>query len=121
MHLSHPESFKPNRKHSQGIFMPYVAKCCFHLSMNLNRISILRTMHSMFRSHYGKFVVQQDVMVPGTGILAAMIPKSSEQGSVPIGKKPSLFGIKSAASMACPHVTAAVALIKSDMKNGVLQ
>ncbi|KAJ1381489.1 Peptidase S8/S53 domain [Sesbania bispinosa] len=45
--------------------------------------------------------------------LAAMIPKTDEPGSVPIGKKPSLFGIKSGTSMACPHVTGAAAFIKS--------
>jgi subtilisin family serine protease len=42
-----------------------------------------------------------------------MVPKSDEPGSVPIGKKPSLFGIKSGTSMACPHVTGAAAFIKS--------
>ena len=52
-------------------------------------------------------------MAPGIGILAAMIPQSDEPGSVPIGKKPSLFGIKSGTSMACPHVTGAAAFIKS--------
>ncbi|MCI45351.1 subtilisin-like protease-like, partial [Trifolium medium] len=52
-------------------------------------------------------------MAPGVAILAAMVPKSDEPGSVPIGKKPSLFGIKSGTSMACPHVTGAAAFIKS--------
>ena len=52
-------------------------------------------------------------MAPGIGILAAMMPKSTEPGSVPIGKKPSLFSIKSGTSMACPHVTGAAAFIKS--------
>ena len=70
-------------------------------------------MHSMFLSHYEKFVVQPDVMAPGVGILAAVIPKSKEPGSVPIGKKPSLYAIKSGTSMACPHVTGAAAFIKS--------
>lgn len=56
-------------------------------------------------------------MAPGIGILAAMIPKSTEPGSVPIGKKPSLFGIKSGTSMACPHVTGAAAFIKSVHQN----
>ncbi|KAK7314032.1 hypothetical protein VNO77_39240 [Canavalia gladiata] len=58
-------------------------------------------------------ILKPDVMAPGIGILAAMIPKSNEPGSVPIGKKPSLFGIKSGTSMACPHVTGAAAFIKS--------
>ncbi|TKY68426.1 CO(2)-response secreted protease [Spatholobus suberectus] len=58
-------------------------------------------------------ILKPDVMAPGIGILAAMIPKSNEPGSVPIGKKPSLFGIKSGTSMACPHVTGATAFIKS--------
>lgn len=52
-------------------------------------------------------------MAPGVSILAAMIPKSDEPGSVPIGEKPSLFGIRSGTSMACPHVTGAAAFIKS--------
>lgn len=56
-------------------------------------------------------------MAPGTGILAAMIPKNNDQGSVPIGNKPSLFGIKSGTSMACPHVTGAAAFIKSVHRN----
>lgn len=51
-------------------------------------------------------------MAPGVAILAAMIPKT-EEGSVPIGKKVSKFGIKSGTSMACPHVTGAAAFIKS--------
>ncbi|XP_027353718.1 CO(2)-response secreted protease-like [Abrus precatorius] len=58
-------------------------------------------------------ILKPDVIAPGTGILAAMIPKSNEPGSVPLGKKPSLFGIKSGTSMACPHVTGAAAFIKS--------
>ncbi|KAK4285276.1 hypothetical protein QN277_002001 [Acacia crassicarpa] len=58
-------------------------------------------------------ILKPDIMAPGIGILAAMIPKSTEPGSVPAGKKPSLFGIKSGTSMACPHVTGAAAFIKS--------
>ncbi|KAK2354260.1 CO(2)-response secreted protease [Trifolium repens] len=58
-------------------------------------------------------ILKPDVMAPGVSILAAMVPKSDEPGSVPIGKKPSLFGIKSGTSMACPHVTGAAAFIKS--------
>ena len=52
-------------------------------------------------------------MAPGVAILAAMIPREEEAGSVPIGKKVSKFGIKSGTSMACPHVTGAAAFIKS--------
>ncbi|XP_057452695.1 CO(2)-response secreted protease-like [Lotus japonicus] len=52
-------------------------------------------------------------MAPGVSIFAAMIPKSDEPGSVPIGEKSSLFGIRSGTSMACPHVTGAAAFIKS--------
>ncbi|KAL5150586.1 CO(2)-response secreted protease [Glycine soja] len=58
-------------------------------------------------------ILKPDVMAPGVGILAAVIPKSKEPGSVPIGKKPSLYAIKSGTSMACPHVTGAAAFIKS--------
>ena len=64
-------------------------------------------------TNYTKPVVQPDIMAPGIGILAALIPKTTEPGSVPIGKKPSLFNIRSGTSMACPHVTGAAALIKS--------
>ncbi|XP_004514295.1 CO(2)-response secreted protease-like [Cicer arietinum] len=58
-------------------------------------------------------ILKPDVMAPGVSILAAMVPKSDEPGSVPIGKKPSLFGIKSGTSMACPHVSGAAEFIKS--------
>ncbi|MED6120540.1 hypothetical protein PIB30_118845 [Stylosanthes scabra] len=59
-------------------------------------------------------ILKPDVMAPGVGILGAMIPKSDEAGSsVPIGEKPSSFGIRSGTSMACPHVTGAAAFIKS--------
>ncbi|XP_028790113.1 CO(2)-response secreted protease-like [Neltuma alba] len=58
-------------------------------------------------------ILKPDIMAPGIGILAAMIPINTEPGSVPAGKKPSLFGIKSGTSMACPHVTGAAAFIKS--------
>ncbi|BAT89846.1 hypothetical protein VIGAN_06094700 [Vigna angularis var. angularis] len=62
-------------------------------------------------------ILKPDVMAPGIGILAAMIPKSTDPGSVPIGNNPSLFGIKSGTSMACPHVTGAAAFIKSVHQN----
>ncbi|KAI4332873.1 hypothetical protein L6164_017748 [Bauhinia variegata] len=58
-------------------------------------------------------ILKPDIMAPGTAILAAVVPKSTEPGSVPIGKKPSFYGIKSGTSMACPHVTGAAAFIKS--------
>ena len=57
-------------------------------------------------------IFQPDIMAPGVSILAAMIPRT-EPGSVPIGKKPSQFAIKSGTSMACPHVTGAASLIMS--------
>ncbi|KAF7836283.1 CO(2)-response secreted protease-like [Senna tora] len=62
-------------------------------------------------------ILKPDIMAPGIGILAAVAPLSTEPGSVPIGKKPSLYSIKSGTSMACPHVTGAAALIKSVHKN----
>lgn len=49
--------------------------------------------------------VQPDITAPGVGILSAMIP-NDEKGS-------SLFGITSGTSMACPHVSGAMAFIKS--------
>ncbi|KAF2300872.1 hypothetical protein P3X46_001691 [Hevea brasiliensis] len=57
-------------------------------------------------------ILKPDIMAPGVAIIAAMIPKN-ESGSVPIGKKPSGYAIKSGTSMACPHVTGAAAFIKS--------
>lgn len=51
-------------------------------------------------------------MAPGVAILAATIPER-EPGNVPIGMKPSQFGIKSGTSMACPHVTGAASLVMS--------
>ncbi|KAJ7949431.1 Subtilisin-like protease [Quillaja saponaria] len=57
-------------------------------------------------------ILKPDIMAPGVAILAAMMP-STEPGSVPMGKKPSEFAIKSSTSMACPHVTGAAAFIRS--------
>ncbi|GMP78195.1 hypothetical protein CsSME_00034230 [Camellia sinensis var. sinensis] len=51
-------------------------------------------------------------MAPGVAILAAKVP-NKEDGSVPIGKAPSLFDLRSGTSMACPHVSGAAAFIKS--------
>lgn len=51
-------------------------------------------------------------MAPGVAILATMIPKEGA-GSVPVGKKPSGYAIRSGTSMACPHVSGAAAFIQS--------
>ncbi|KAI3848188.1 hypothetical protein MKX03_022363, partial [Papaver bracteatum] len=56
-------------------------------------------------------ILKPDVAAPGVAILAAMIPPT--KGSVPPGKRPSKFAIKSGTSMACPHVAGAAAFIKS--------
>ncbi|KAL5718967.1 hypothetical protein ACHQM5_011813 [Ranunculus cassubicifolius] len=57
-------------------------------------------------------ILKPDITAPGVGIVAAMIP-NTERGSIPPGKKPSPFAVKSGTSMACPHVTGASAFIKS--------
>lgn len=51
-------------------------------------------------------------MAPGVAILAATVPKIEPYYGAP-GNKSSAFGIKSGTSMACPHVTGAMAFIKS--------
>ncbi|CAN4111372.1 unnamed protein product [Withania somnifera] len=50
-------------------------------------------------------ILKPDITAPGVGILSSSIP-NAEKGS-------SLFGIKSGTSMACPHVSGAMAFIKS--------
>ncbi|KAM1263254.1 hypothetical protein ACFXTH_028266 [Malus domestica] len=57
-------------------------------------------------------ILKPDIMAPGVAILAAIAPKN-ETGTVPNGKKPSKFSIKSGTSMACPHVSGTAAFIKS--------
>ncbi|KAJ8573052.1 hypothetical protein K7X08_009563 [Anisodus acutangulus] len=51
-------------------------------------------------------ILKPDITAPGVGILSAMIPNQDEKTS-------SLFGITSGTSMACPHVSGAMAFIKS--------
>ncbi|PHT74821.1 hypothetical protein T459_22098 [Capsicum annuum] len=51
-------------------------------------------------------ILKPDITAPGVGILSAMIPNTDD-------KKSSLFGITSGTSMACPHVSGAMAFIKS--------
>lgn len=57
--------------------------------------------------------MQPDIMAPGVAILAASIPTIIDHGDIPVGKKPSLFAIKSGTSMASPHVAGAAAFVKS--------
>ncbi|CAL5416870.1 unnamed protein product [Camellia sinensis] len=57
-------------------------------------------------------ILKPDMMAPGVAILAATKP-NKEDGSVPIGKAPSLFDLRSGTSMACPLVIGAAAFIKS--------
>ncbi|KAF8028173.1 hypothetical protein BT93_E0933 [Corymbia citriodora subsp. variegata] len=57
-------------------------------------------------------ILKPDIMAPGVAILAAVIPKN-EPGTVPVGKEPPKFSIKSGTSMSCPHVSGAAAIIKS--------
>ncbi|GAA0149336.1 hypothetical protein LIER_36910 [Lithospermum erythrorhizon] len=55
---------------------------------------------------------EPDIMAPGVAILAAIPADSKISGTLP-GMNPPSFGIKSGTSISCPHVTGAVALIKS--------
>ncbi|KAM7265465.1 hypothetical protein ACFE04_003148 [Oxalis oulophora] len=57
-------------------------------------------------------ILKPDIMAPGVAILAAVIPEV-EEGSVPIGKNPPSYALKSGTSMAAPHVTGAAAFVKS--------
>ncbi|XP_068658336.1 CO(2)-response secreted protease-like [Aristolochia californica] len=61
-------------------------------------------------------ILKPDVMAPGINILAATVP-GADAGEIPVGKKPSHFGIRSGTSMACPHVAGAAAFIKSQRPN----
>ncbi|KAL6560998.1 hypothetical protein OROHE_006175 [Orobanche hederae] len=54
----------------------------------------------------------RDITAPGVAIIAAIVPKIRSEYSAP-DNKPSSFGISSGTSMACPHVTGAMAFIKS--------
>ncbi|KAK4476663.1 hypothetical protein RD792_015823 [Penstemon davidsonii] len=58
-------------------------------------------------------ILKPDIMAPGVAILAAIVPNQIESYYGAPGNKSSLFGIKSGTSMACPHVTGAMAFIKS--------
>ncbi|KAH6772418.1 hypothetical protein C2S51_010822 [Perilla frutescens var. frutescens] len=57
-------------------------------------------------------ILKPDIMAPGVAILAAIVPEIEDDYGAP-GNKPSAFGIKSGTSMACPHVTGAMAFVKS--------
>ncbi|XP_042407712.1 CO(2)-response secreted protease-like [Zingiber officinale] len=57
-------------------------------------------------------ILKPDVMAPGVSIVAASIP-ISDTGTIPTGREPSKFAIKSGTSMACPHVAGAGAFVKS--------
>ncbi|GFP93434.1 co(2)-response secreted protease [Phtheirospermum japonicum] len=57
-------------------------------------------------------ILKPDITAPGVAILAAIVPRVRSDYSAP-GNKPSSFGLRSGTSMACPHVTGAMAFIKS--------
>ncbi|KAI3445161.1 hypothetical protein Pfo_001826 [Paulownia fortunei] len=57
-------------------------------------------------------ILKPDIMAPGVAILAAIVPRIQSDYGAP-GNKSSAFGIRSGTSMACPHVSGAMAFIKS--------
>ncbi|XP_057807916.1 CO(2)-response secreted protease-like [Salvia miltiorrhiza] len=57
-------------------------------------------------------ILKPDITAPGVAILAAIVPRIEANYGAP-GNKASGFGIRSGTSMACPHVTGAMAFIKS--------
>ncbi|KAL0397395.1 UNVERIFIED_CONTAM: CO(2)-response secreted protease [Sesamum calycinum] len=61
-------------------------------------------------------ILKPDIMAPGVAILAAVVPKIESFYGAP-GNKSSLFSIKSGTSMACPHVTGAMAFIKTSNRH----
>ncbi|QCE16708.1 Peptidase S8 [Vigna unguiculata] len=62
-------------------------------------------------SDFSKNILKPDIAAPGVNIVAAWI--GNRTGGVPKHKKPSQFNILSGTSMACPHVSALAANIKS--------
>lgn len=68
----------------------------------------------MFNFIYFKLMIctQPDIMAPGVAILAAFAERIEADFDAP-GNKSAAFSIRSGTSMACPHVSGAMAFVKS--------
>ncbi|GJU78731.1 subtilisin-like protease SBT4.3 [Tanacetum coccineum] len=73
---------------------------------------LVATFSSRGPSKFVPNIIKPDVTAPGVEILAAFSPKAAPSG-YPIDNRSVEYNILSGTSMACPHVTAAAAYVKS--------